>query len=103
MLAHSFSFLPIWLPSVSSWKLLSDFAIARYLRLADKTQRRKRLAATVEEAVGSGDLTLEEAATCRPLDDVTAVLKRSDRRVLLVFEESQPEHPAGILTPFDLL
>jgi CBS domain-containing protein len=103
MLAQSYSFLPVRLPATTSWQLVSDSAIARYLRLVDKSERKRRLAATVEEAVGSGQLALEEPTTCRPLELVTTVLERSASRVALVLDEDQPDHLVGILTPFDLL
>jgi hypothetical protein len=101
MLMRSFSFVPIHFPGGGSWRVLSDRGIARYLRIDDKGERRRRLAQTVEDALGS-DLVAEDAPTCTPDDAIAEILGRGNR-INLVLDSNTPEWLVGVLTPFDLL
>lgn len=100
MLMRSFSFVPL-APALGSWKLLSDRAVARYLRDGDKAERRRRLALTIAEAVPNG-LVLEDAVACSPDASISDALS-SEHRIVLVVEPSAPDRLIGVLTPFDLL
>jgi hypothetical protein len=52
MLANSFSYLPVWIETAPGWRLISDFAVASYVRSAtSKSERRRRLSQSVREAV----------------------------------------------------
>jgi CBS domain-containing protein len=106
MLATSFSFLPIhavW-ESPARWLLISDYAIAKLLRSSpSKSERAKRLAVAVQEAIQSRQLEVEEAETCSPDDRLDEVLNAKARRLLLVLDRSDKSHIVGALTPFDLL
>ena len=104
MLVHSFSCLPIFLAEGEQvgWRLLSDVAVAQYLR-ADGTDRPKRLAALVGEAIRSGKLKTELAPTCEPGEPISRVLAAGDKRVSLVLEAGSADRLCGVITPFDLL
>ena len=102
MLANSFSFLPVKHSDGGRWSLVSDLAIAGYLR---GENRRSRLAQTLGEAI-KGGLKLPDALTIRADTDVDTVLNKMTTEpfghVLLVTDESN-QQLLGIVTPFDLL
>lgn len=102
MLANSFSYLPVRLADRNCWGLVSDLAIAGYLRSGD---RKERLAQTLVEAMNS-DLSVPEAHTIRAATDVNTVLEKMASEpaghVLLITNQSD-QHLLGIVTPFDLL
>ena len=102
MLANSFSYLPVKRGAEGRWGLVSDLAIAGYLR---SDYRRSRLAQTLDEAI-QGGLTVPDANTIRADMDIDSVLDAMAvepfGHVLLVTDESD-QHLLGIVTPFDLL
>jgi CBS domain-containing protein len=106
MLANSFSFLPIhavWEPPVR-WLLISDYAIARFLRSSSSAgERNRRLATRVQDAIESKQLEVDDAEMCTPEDTLDDVLKVKARRLLLVLDRTDRSHLVGALTPFDLL
>ena len=54
MLKHGFSYLPIWFEN--EWKLISEYAVAKYLlRGCPDNNRNDRLAMTIEKAVKEGN------------------------------------------------
>lgn len=105
LLANSFSFLPIWMEhdAGGDWKLISDDALARYLRnpTPDKDQRTK-LATRLQDAIHSGELKLVTPFTCTPDVSVSEALGRSGGLPVLV-HGPQKEWLLGIATAFDLL
>ena len=104
MLANSFSFLPAAtdIASPSRWKLVSDFSIAMYLRAAkSRSERSRRLARQLGEALDAGDVTLIDAPTCEPEDSIATVLERSKGLPVLVVGSNSDLR--GIITPFDVL
>lgn len=106
MLSNSFTYLPIWhtLGAGPGWHLLSDRSVAKYLRSAtSKTERKKRLASTVQEAVGSGGLTLEEVHCCTSNMSLAELLDTLDDPIVLVVDDARHDRLVGILTPADLL
>ncbi len=110
MLTNSFSYLPIqWeTEQGAGWKLVSDFHLASYLRVPDDLRgkkRKERLAKTVREAVSTGELVLEEAASCSSSMTVEEVLPlfSGDGRPLLVYQSTESERLVGIATAYDLL
>lgn len=106
MLANSFSFLPIrtvW-ESPARWLLISDHAIAKFLRgSSSATERNKRLAIPIREAIESKHFEVEEAETCTSEDTLNEVLKAKAGRFLLVLDRTNSNHLVGAVTPFDLL
>ena len=106
MLANSFSFLPIhaaW-ESPARWLLISDYAIAKFLRGSPSAaERNRRLATRVREAIDSRELEVDEADTCAPEDSLGDLLKVKVRRLLLVLERNDGSRLVGVVTPFDLL
>lgn len=104
MLANSFSFLPVATGATGtpSWKLLSDFSLALYLRAAKShSERNKRLARRLGEVVEAGSITLSDAPVCGPEDSVATVLERSNGLPVLVVGSDSDLR--GIVTPFDVL
>ena len=122
MLANSFSYLPIrltaerWkaLPVVNGkrvWPLLSDFALAGYLR-ADDNKIRERLPEKLEAVVDlsefdKGKLSLVAATIATQTDDVGGLLRdATNGHPIVVVNSGDPKDDitvVGIVTPFDLL
>jgi hypothetical protein len=101
MLSNSFSFLPVFLDS-HTWKVVSDCGLAKWLRTqSNDGERRKRLNATLKEALESG-LGLLNPIPADRATTVSEVLLRAeaDGRPILVTEGEQL---LGIATPYDLL
>lgn len=104
MLMHSFSFLPVRLGT--SWRLLSELGLAKYL---NGGERKTRLCESIESASGNGlELVfIEDAALLRPDMLVTDVLQKAQVQegpmLWLVVEDRHPERLCGILTPFELM
>lgn len=104
MLINSFSFLPVAAEVTipPSWKLLSDFSLASYLRATNSPRERIiRLARPLSEAVETGDITLVDAPVCALEDSVATILERS--RGLPVLVVGPNGDLRGIVTPFDVL
>ncbi|MGH2360044.1 MAG: CBS domain-containing protein [bacterium] len=104
MLASSFSYLPVAIEdgAKKSWGLVSDLAVAQYLRSAQSGQERDgRLALPLKEAVGSKALMLDEPYVCKAGDRLATALERCQRLPILVCTDSG--ELSGILTAFDLL
>lgn len=101
MLINSFSFLPVCLDG-HTWKLVSDFGFAKYLRTPPRDgDRARRLNATLVEALGFGlelldPIVVSEDATVSEV----LVWKEVDGRPILLTEN---ERLLGIATPYDLL
>lgn len=105
MLSNSFSYLPVSLAdgSDTQWQLVSDLSVAQFLRSAERpSDRNKRLACKLREAVQDGSIRLIQAKKCKPDDLATDVLKISDGLPILVVSNDLNEL-RGIMTPFDLL
>jgi len=106
MLANSFSFLPIravW-ESPARWLLISDYAIAKFLRTSSSTaERNRRLATSIQAAITSQQLEVNEAENCATDDTLDDVLKAKARQLLLVLGRTDRNHLVGVVTAFDLL
>jgi CBS domain-containing protein len=104
MLMNAFSYLPVKMPD--GWMLLSDVAVARFLRGADSNStRKKRLGTSVEMAVKDGGLKLvSPGKLCAATDDVGQLLDDLDERPMLVFHKAEAGGDlVGLVTSFDLL
>lgn len=111
MLVHSFSSLPVIYND--EWKLITDGEVVRYLRGSlDPTDRKARLARSLEAAVGlnpsEGErLRLTEPRILQPDDRIDTVAANFVSAMALVLanpSSGQRFSPLiGILTPFDLL
>jgi hypothetical protein len=101
MLTNSFSYLPLHLEFKGErrWWLISDGALARYLRAAAGDVR---LRTTVAEAVASQQLQVLPAKRVKPTDSASAVFT-GDSDLPVLVESGDPPDLIGILTPFDLL
>jgi hypothetical protein len=98
MLMHSFSFLPVYL---DSWKLLSEGALARYLRKGGAWNS-ALLSVSIERADGDG-LELVEAPMVGLNQDVQSLLgdPATSPRIWLVKDER--DKLCGVLSPFELM
>lgn len=104
MLLNSFSYLPVQLEvdGVASWNLISDSALASYLReVKGNGERKRRLASTVAQAWAHELLRIEPATTISVGIEISEALTKFDGRPLLVVDEAQ--RLIGIVTAFDLL
>ena len=105
MLLNSFSFLPALVGpnGTSTWKLVSDRNVARYLRRAKSSDERSKLLATeLEQAISDG-LDLTKAHTCGPETNIAEVAAEMQDHPWLVVKGQNPGELLGILTAFDLL
>ena len=101
MLANSFTYLPITYneEGIQKWGLISDYSVAKYLRTDSNTERKKRLAKTVEEVLKK-DLDIDEVMTCSPTDTLDKALEQSKGKPVLVMDQ---DRLVGIVTPFDMV
>ncbi len=100
MLTHSFSFLPVEIGG--TWKLISESAMARYLRSGPPWKA--LLAEDIESAQGRG-LELIEAPMAQLDGNVDQLLGEQDFgnsvRLWLVTDEN--DRLCGVLSPFELM
>ena len=98
MLMHSFSFLPVL---TDSWKLLSEGALASYLR-KNGTWSSTLLSVSIEQAAGEG-LGLIDAPMVGLKQDVQSLLidPATSPRIWLVKDEL--DRLCGVLSPFELM
>jgi hypothetical protein len=104
MLASSFSCLPVKAVHDGKplWELVSDKALAQYLRCVSNGGLLKDLLVQpLGEAKGNG-MILPVARTCVATDPVRDVLAGWDGQPVLVVRQNKGEL-LGILTPYDLL
>jgi hypothetical protein len=101
MLANSFSFLPVRMQhdEASTWSLVSDAALAPYLR---GEKRAIRLKKRLEVAVADSSICLTEATCVTPNARVSDIIGGFDGRPILIVDEARGAL-LGILTAFDLL
>ena len=108
MLITAFSFLPVSMNSDAhqGWHLLSDLAIAKYLRGAPSSKARsERLVTSLEQAVKM-DLQLTPAKTCYPTEDIVSVINLIAGHAgfpVLVIDNGRLQELRGLITPFDAL
>lgn len=104
MLKSSFSYLPVRVEVAGNrvWRLVSDFAVALYLRDApNKTDLHQRLRQPLSSALNSHHFTLTEPFVCEPQMSTKDALRQSNGLPVLV--QDPTGHLLGILTSFDLL
>jgi predicted transcriptional regulator len=101
MLAHAYSFLPIWYQNV--WRLIPDYTIARYLRSTTASPRSRRLGKTVSNAVEEKMLELITANIVSPDARVDKILHRITEQPLLVIDSAHEDVLVGVLTASDVL
>ena len=104
MLMHSFSFLPVLLEG--AWCLISELGLAKYL---SEGARKTRLCESIADAKNNGMQVREisDAELLRAGMPVAAVLAGAQVQdgpmLWLVVDERQPDHLAGVLSPFELM
>ena len=99
MLMHSFSFLPVF---HSSWKLLSEVAMAKYLN--SRGNWNQLLAAPIEHAAKNG-LKLIDAKVVDLKTNVTELLAMTEESAIptLWLVEERSGKLCGVLSPFELM
>lgn len=105
MLTNSFSYLPVK-NTTGEWCLVSDLQIAKYLQGCSNRQRGIRLSKTLEEALKEEpEIVLHPAKCLNETGTIDQALKTFDvdRKLILVFTDTEQSKPVGILTAFDLL
>jgi hypothetical protein len=103
MLAHSFSYLPAYVEAESTWQLVSDLLIAKYLRSVSDDDRKTRLAKLLQDAINQDGLRLLNA-TCYHSDKrISEVIDALNGLPILICRKEYQADLVGILTPFDLL
>ena len=113
MLENSFSYIPVCMKKKCAeekvWHIIADYHIAAYLRLADGDGcRKKLLAKSIKDAIGSNEMAREEAFPACPDEKIQDVLKRyvSEQyqgKPILVVNRDNCDELLGIATPFDLM
>ncbi|MBV7457912.1 hypothetical protein KW843_25790 [Acidovorax sp. sif1233] len=104
MLMHSFSFLPVRLDG--AWCLVSELGLAKYL---SEGPRKTRLCESIAAARSNGmqvrEIAPEELLRAgMTVADVLAGAQVQDGPMLwLVVDQRQPDHLAGVLSPFELM
>ena len=101
MLTHSFSFLPV--QRGGRWMLISESAIAKYLRRTD-AKWKELMGMDIERASQSG-LFLIEAQMVNLDQDVSALLDGADdsNPVRLWLVQDDNGKLCGVLSPFELM
>ena len=109
MLMHSFSFLPVKVNIDGGWKLVSEFALAKYLHLHPTPDLRKRalasqLAVAADEKQES-KLELVEAEVVREGTSIAALFANTEnkQRSILWLVTDASDHLVGVLSPFELM
>lgn len=105
MLVNSFSFLPVRIErdSGASWEVISDEAIAKFVRSEGSTRaREERLLLTLDEAIRSGGLATRPVDRSRPQEPLERLVTRVSTWPVLVCSDEQ-DALVGILTAFDVL
>jgi CBS domain-containing protein len=105
MLANDFSFLPVRIES-GEWRLLSDYELARYLRVK-KQVRNERLTKSLESVLvahdGHDTITLLPVKPVCPTEPIDEIAKKLNSVPALVTRDGGHTDLVGILTAFDLL
>ena len=102
MLKYAFSYLPVRMES--SWWLIPEYSVARYLRGApSQKDRKRRLATPVGDAVAAKELHLLEVNTANPKTLIDDILQRIDERPILVVDPGHEDVLIGVLTSSDVL
>jgi len=105
MLMHSFSFLPVRIGT--SWWLISELGLAKFLSNID--QKKARLGLTIQEAkeAGMGMIEVLDKDVLRATMSIEDILQKAQVKngpmLWLVVDEKHPDHLAGVLSPFELM
>lgn len=104
MLANSFSYLPIDVGEATAptWKLVSDLALASYLRKPGSPTTKTRLQKTLGELVTAAEIELLEPLVCPPDADVFHALTQC-RGLPIIVVTPDTAGLVGLATPFDLV
>lgn len=100
LLLNSFTFLPMW--HEEKWCLISDAAVAAYLR--PTWPARERLEQTLNDAVTQG-LSTKAVDTVAAFTKVATLLSASLEPTLWLVTQNgyPPGHLVGVLSPFELM
>lgn len=102
MLSNSYSYLPVRLNPSEDWRLVSDVALARFLRCAKGSDERNfRMSMKLKDAVEASQVALDKPACVAVTTPIDQFLGSLGALPLLVLDER--EELIGIVTAFDLL
>lgn len=106
MLINSFSYLPVCATETSgksTWQLIADLDLARYLRAAaNKIDLAKRLAQPLGQIIKLKEIELRNTKNLNPDVTIVEAMENWDGLPICV-RSTQSDDLVGILTPFDLL
>jgi hypothetical protein len=100
----SYSYLPVR-DAEGRWRLVSDEAVARFLRsgVEGVRERRRRLALPLRDAIAEG-LAVDETRCLAPNEQVSRILSEGPcSKLMLVVRNSPEQDLLGVVSPFDLL
>ena len=100
LLLHQFSYLP-YEAAKGKWKLISDYAVATYLRSAADVG--EALTRSVGDVVPNQLLRTDDAPTIGPNENVSALLRVPPEMLPWLVVEGREQTLRGIVTAFDLL
>jgi hypothetical protein len=103
LLANSFSYLPVnnGTEAEPDWKLISDCALAGFLRAGGDSERKKRLSMTLRDALKSG-ISLIPPYICHSDTTVQEVITSCEHHPVLIVSADNKQL-LGIATAFDVL
>jgi len=104
MLANAFSYLPVR-DQEGNWCIVSDYAVARFLKQASNTsERNDRLGRRLGDVVTSGDIKLIVCERFQRTEKIETFVEYTEYGPVLVVEGQQGETLlVGIVTASDLL
>ena len=100
MLTHSFSFLPVYIRN--EWKLVSELALARFLREGGDWKKLVALPIEAAEAHGLRLLAATVVHGKTPIVELMATVDLDAGKALWLVEE-RPGRLCGVLSPFELI
>lgn len=98
MLENSFTYIPVAPEGEEPWLLIADHQLAQFL--SDRSDRKQRLATTVEDALASEELGWSEARKILATASIPEAVRQMRAEPLLVESDKKV---VGIVTAFDLL
>lgn len=103
LLANSFSYLPVnsGTEAEPDWMLISDCALAGFLRSGGDSERKRRLSITLKDAVETG-IALIRPYICQPEATVEDVITYCEHHPVLILSADNNQL-LGIATAFDVL
>ncbi len=107
MLVNSFSYLPVYTNyrGEKGWWVISDYALAEYLRkVSSKNERKRHLATLLSETLENNTIELSKPHVCSPDCPISDIISQiGSLPILVISEKGKDLDLLGIVTAFDLL